>query len=697
MPGVATTASSFRKPAMFNVTRLPARLLAMTIAIGALSLSIGEAQAQRRMGEKLRPSFPSLILSMKQASGQAAIDQLSNRLPDVARWYGTSAEELKRKLLRDSRMRVDSTGRLLFVEDLATPVEAATAAQSDSLSGALASLDQTFLLHSRPGATRTIYLDFNGATISGTAWNSNGNTITAESFDLDGNPAAYSAAELQRIQYIWQRVAEDYAPFDVNVTTEQPAQDVLTRSGAGDTVFGTTVVITKTTGVYTCNCGGIAYIGVFNDAGGTRHPDYYKPAFVFYDKLGSGSEKPVAEAISHEAGHNMGLHHDGTSTSAYYAGHGAEGQTGWAPIMGVGYYKSLVQFSNGGYADANNREDDFAVAQSFGLPLRNDDHGSTTASARPLPAAMSNGFAQGSIDGVLEATGDRDVFAINSGAGPLTAVVAAASRSGNADLVISLLNAAGQVLTSANPANELGASLSYNLPAQGTYYLEVRGTGQGDAVTGYSDYGSLGNFRLSASHAAADGVAPSAVLSATVASGAAPVAVTFDGAQSTDDGRVAFWYWDFGDGTSDQTGASSSVAHVYRAAGSYVARLTVVDDSGLAATATQTITVTSAVAKSSVQNIQMTVKVNKKRGSSARAVVTVTNQSGQIIPGAVVQALWSGAVSKAAAARAAKTGRASFASPASKTPGCFTLTVTGISAAGLAFDAATLPSAEVCS
>lgn len=682
---------------MFNVTRLPARLLAMTIAICALSLSIGEAQAQRRMGEELRPSFPSLMLSMKQASGQAAIDQLSNRLPDVARWYGTSAEELKRKLLRDSRMRVDSTGRLLFVEDLATPVEAATAAQSDSLFGALASLDQTFLLHSRPGATRTIYLDFNGATISGTAWNSNGNTITAESFDLDGNPAAYSAAELQRIQYIWQRVAEDYAPFDVNVTTEQPAQDVLTRSGAGDTVFGTTVVITKTTGVYTCNCGGIAYIGVFNDAGGTRHPDYYKPAFVFYDKLGSGSEKPVAEAISHEAGHNMGLHHDGTSTSAYYAGHGAEGQTGWAPIMGVGYYKSLVQFSNGGYADANNREDDFAVAQSFGLPLRNDDHGSTTASARPLPAAMSNGFAQGSIDGVLEATGDRDVFAINSGAGPLTAVVAAASRSGNADLVISLLNAAGQVLTSANPANELGASLSYNLPAQGTYYLEVRGTGQGDAVTGYSDYGSLGNFRLSASHAAADGVAPSAVLSATVASGAAPVAVTFDGAQSTDDGRVAFWYWDFGDGTSDQTGASSSVAHVYRAAGSYVARLTVVDDSGLAATATQTITVTSAVAKSSVQNIQMTVKVNKKRGSSARAVVTVTNQSGQIIPGAVVQALWSGAVSKAAAARAAKTGRASFSSPASKTPGCFTLTVTGISAAGLAFDAATLPSAEVCS
>jgi hypothetical protein len=79
------------------------------------------------------------------------------------------------------------------------------------------------------------------------------------------------------------------------------------------------------------------------------------------------------------------------------------------------------------------------------------------------------------------------------------------------------------------------------------------------------------------------------------------------------------------------------------------------------------------------------------------AVVTVTNQSGQIIPGAIVQAQWSGVVSKTAAVRSARTGRASFASPATKTPGCFTLTVTGISAAGLAFDAATLPFAEVCS
>ncbi len=49
-----------------------------------------------------------------------------------------------------------------------------------------------------------------------------------------------------------------------------------------------------------CGCGGFAYVGVFDDVG-----DYYKPAFVF-----NTSEVGVAEAVSLEAGHNLGLSHD---------------------------------------------------------------------------------------------------------------------------------------------------------------------------------------------------------------------------------------------------------------------------------------------------------------------------------------------------------------------------------------------------
>jgi hypothetical protein len=38
----------------------------------------------------------------------------------------------------------------------------------------------------------------------------------------DGNTADWSAAELSNILAIWRAVAEDYAPFDVDVTTEEP-------------------------------------------------------------------------------------------------------------------------------------------------------------------------------------------------------------------------------------------------------------------------------------------------------------------------------------------------------------------------------------------------------------------------------------------------------------------------------------------
>ncbi len=39
----------------------------------------------------------------------------------------------------------------------------------------------------------------------------------------------------------------------------------------------------------------------------------YRPAFVYYNNLGGGREDYVAEAASHEMGHNLGLSHDGVT------------------------------------------------------------------------------------------------------------------------------------------------------------------------------------------------------------------------------------------------------------------------------------------------------------------------------------------------------------------------------------------------
>ena len=40
----------------------------------------------------------------------------------------------------------------------------------------------------------------------------------------DADAPTISAAEHDAIQYIYQTVAEDYAPFDVNVTTQDPGR-----------------------------------------------------------------------------------------------------------------------------------------------------------------------------------------------------------------------------------------------------------------------------------------------------------------------------------------------------------------------------------------------------------------------------------------------------------------------------------------
>src|SRR6476620_5808821 len=74
-------------------------------------------------------------------------------------------------------------------------------------------------LASRPGAPATLYLDFDGNVER--QWGAHANVVTP-AYDTDGNPASFSAAELAAIREIWSRVAEDYAPFNVNVTTVAP-------------------------------------------------------------------------------------------------------------------------------------------------------------------------------------------------------------------------------------------------------------------------------------------------------------------------------------------------------------------------------------------------------------------------------------------------------------------------------------------
>lgn len=83
---------------------------------------------------------------------------------------------------------------------------------------------------------------------------------------------------------------------------------------------------------------------------------------------------------------------------------------------------------------------------------------------------------------------------------------------------------------------------------------------------------------------------PSARFTASPATGASPLSVYLDASASGDgDGTITRYQWDFGDGT----GASGvRLVHTYEAAGSYTARLTVIDNQGEAAHTSRRIVVT---------------------------------------------------------------------------------------------------------
>ena len=53
-----------------------------------------------------------------------------------------------------------------------------------------------FKLHSRPGAAKTIFIDFDGAVISDSAWNNDTGVRSwkARPYDTDDKPKSFSAA-----------------------------------------------------------------------------------------------------------------------------------------------------------------------------------------------------------------------------------------------------------------------------------------------------------------------------------------------------------------------------------------------------------------------------------------------------------------------------------------------------------------------
>jgi hypothetical protein len=359
-----------------------------------------------------------------------------------------------------------------------------------------------FQLHSRPGATKVIYLDFDGQVTRSTPWNQSTATITTTAYDVDSNPSSFSSTELANIYEIWQRVAECYSPFDVDVTTQAPAVADLINTGSGDTKWGIRVLFGVSTPSPAPNSGGVAYVGGF---GWNYGKGADVPCFVLQDGVGT-VPKYNADAAVHEAGHTLGLSHDGLYPAnsskhvEYYEGQGT-GKVAWAPHLGAGYYVPLVQWSKGEYANASNTEDDLnIIATQNGFGVRVDDFASAQSAAVQIPGATGSGTYQISVSGVIETRADTDWFKLTAGAGTLTVNAVGGPANSMLDIQLSLYDANGSLVTTANPPDDIVASLSQTVTS-GVYYLKVEGVALGSPLTtGYTDYSSLGQYTISGSY-----------------------------------------------------------------------------------------------------------------------------------------------------------------------------------------------------
>lgn len=341
---------------------------------------------------------------------------------------------------------------------------------------------QVPILNSYPAATAAtpvLFLDFDGHTVDGTGWN-------------DSGPLYCGASGLNssQITTVFNRIAEDYRPFALNVTTDS------TKFLAAPATKRMRVILTITSDWYV-PAGGVSFVGSFNWGDDT-------PCFVFTAAL-NYNVKNIAEAAAHEAGHTLGLYHQASydvncvKTSDYNYGAGV-GEIGWAPIMGVGYYQNFTLWNNGPNPyGCNNLQSDLSIITNTdpfatnGITFRADDFANTFAGASTVTFTNS----QFTVSGIIEQSSDLDMIKFTqpvTGRFQLSAVpynVGSGNVGSDLDMQITLYNGSQTQLNVFNPGTLLSSVIDTTLNA-GTYYLKVEGKGNMYAP----NYASLGSYSL---------------------------------------------------------------------------------------------------------------------------------------------------------------------------------------------------------
>jgi hypothetical protein len=343
--------------------------------------------------------------------------------------------------------------------------------------------DDVPALHSLPGAATKIFLDFDGHYED--QWGST-NHIDIVGFNLEGACNQFSQRELDVIKDVWRAVAEDFVPFDIDVTTVDPGS--FDDGEALRVVIGGNAWTNSTLGETTS---GIAKRNSFTK------PDISNVAYVFSKNIeerggfsdDAGLAAMIGTTVSHEAGHSFGLSHQsafdasGTETAEY-----STGTATWTPIMGANRSTDRTTWHNGPTTSATTLQNDLAVIASDtnGFGYRFDEAGETAAAA--VPMGMSFADSDLKVTGVIATTSDVDVYRFQTDGGQTT-IDLDVTEFANLDAkmrLFSMANGTMQVIADADPAGALGATITADLSA-GEYFV---------AVGSHGTYGDVGYYRI---------------------------------------------------------------------------------------------------------------------------------------------------------------------------------------------------------
>lgn len=271
---------------------------------------------------------------------------------------------------------------------------------------------------------------------------------------------------------------------------------------------------------------------------------------------------------------------------------GASGSGGQAPYS--------VSFDGTGSSDP-----DGSIA-SYSWDFGNDRTATTpTASANYTQpgtytvtlTVTDNRGATGTATKVIEVTGAPNV--------PPTAVIRTVSVAGTIPLTVNLSGAnssdpdgsiASYDWDLGNGVTGTGAAIQAVYSEAGTYTVTLTVT---------DNRGATNTQMLEINVSEDSNLPPSADFTLDPSSGPAPLAVGFDGTNSSDvDGSIVSWAWNFGNGQNG-TGPTPAAA-IYTLPGTYNVTLTVTDNKGATGTLTKVVTVNPPPNQSPVANVTAT-------------------------------------------------------------------------------------------